>query len=605
MSFFLNHEWRVSLRQLHMLRQVGTALLVLSLVTGCARQPQTDKSSAADQTLLPAQASAVNGAETDCSYFYFLWGRHAELNEQYEEALQAYEKALICDEQASYIARKLPIILLRLHREDEARQRLLAYLAEHPDEVAARLLLARIYIRQKLFARAANQYEEIHRRNPGETKSLLLLGELYLVQGQPQRALSVLDQALTIDPDNYAAHVFAARILADQKKYSRAAGHYERALRINWSTDLELELAELYVRQEKYTRAEKIYRSILASEPANRAAGLALVHVLVLENRTNQAIELLDQLKTVVDDPKEIEITLARVYARNKDYEKAAGILRRLLTREDMPQARYMLAILYFQQGKYDDALLQLRLVPEQAQVFEDSLFLRVKLLQLQGRSDEAIALLERVLLDEHLIRNGELLALLGRLYLDRGDLQKGKQVFDKALRQEPANDQLLYAYGLFLDQAGQQEKAMSVMKQVIALQPDHAAALNYVGYTWADQKKHLNKALEYIKRAVRNKPESGYIRDSLGWVYFRLGRLQEAVRELKKALALANEDAEIWEHLGDVYVAMGKTEEALHAYEQAVKRFGKSKADVQRLAEKIRLLEQATDTDHETVSGN
>jgi tetratricopeptide (TPR) repeat protein len=569
------------------------SVLLVLLLAGCARNPAGTGSEQDATVPLSHQENLSGAVETDCSYFYFLWGRHAELNEQYEEALQAYEKALICDREAGYIARKLPLILLRLHREDEAKEKLLEYIGKHPDTVDARLLLARIYIREKQFAKAASQYESVHRLHPRETRSLLLLGELYLIQGQRQKALSTLEQALAIEPDNYAAHLFTARILADEKKYGKAISFYKKALRLNWSTDLELELAEVYLRQKNYNRAEQIYSSILASEPANREAGLALVHVYLLEKKNQQAISLLNRLKTVADNPGEIELTLARVYARNEEYEKAAAILRKILVRENMPQARYMLAVLYVQKKQYEDALLQLRLIPEQSRVFEDSLFVRVKLLRLLGREDEAISLLERILLDEKSVKSSELLALLGHLYLKQGDLRKGEQMFDTALSNDPKNGQLLYAYGLFLDQAGRQSQAMSVMEQVIALEPKHAAALNYVGYTWADKRQHLQKALEYIQRAVEQKPESGYIRDSLGWVYFRLGRYDEAVAELKKALALSDEDAEIWEHLGDVYVAMGKTEEALHAYEQAVKRFGGKGKDAARVRGKMHLLAQ------------
>jgi len=568
-------------------------VLVVLLLAGCARKPAGTSSDQDASHPLSHQEELSGAVETDCSYFYFLWGRHAELNEQYEEALQAYEKALICDREAGYIARKLPLILLRLQREDEAREKLLDYIGKHPDTVAAHLLLARIYIREKQFARAVDQYESVHRLHPREIRSLLLLSELYLFQGQQQKALSTLEQALAIEPESYAAHLFTARILAEAKKYDKAIGFYKTALHLNWSTDLELELAEVYLRQKNYNRAEQIYSSILASEPANREAGLALVHVYLLKNMNRQAILLLNRLKTVADNPGEIELTLARVYARNEEYEKAAAILRTILVRENMPQARYMLAVLYVQQKKYKDALLQLRLIPAQSRVFEDSLFVRVKLLRLLDREDEAISLLERTLLDEKSVRNSELLALLGRLYLKQGELHKGEQVFDTALSQDPKNEQLLYAYGLFLDQAGRQSRAMSVMEQLITLAPKHAAALNYVGYTWADKRQHLQKALEYIQRAVEQKPESGYIRDSLGWVYFRLGRYDEAVAELKKALALSDEDAEIWEHLGDVYVAMGKTEEALHAYGKAVKRFDKSSKDEARIRGKMQLLAQ------------
>ena len=86
------------------------------------------------------QASSSDESDTDlgCSYFYFLWGRHAELLLQFEEALEAYQKALICDPQVELISEKVPLLLLRLERTDEAAIWLQTYLATHPDKTRSR-----------------------------------------------------------------------------------------------------------------------------------------------------------------------------------------------------------------------------------------------------------------------------------------------------------------------------------------------------------------------------------------------------------------------------------------------------------------------------------
>jgi tetratricopeptide (TPR) repeat protein len=120
----------------------------------------------------------------------------------------------------------------------------------------------------------------------------------------------------------------------------------------------------------------------------------------------------------------------------------------------------------------------------------------------------------------------------------------------------------------------------------VIEINPEHADALNYIGYTYADKGIHLDKALELIERAIQYKPNSGYIIDSLGWVYFRKGQYDRALKELKKAVELAPEDPTINEHLGDAYFKKKEYEKALTVYKKAL---SLKNADQERLERRIK----------------
>jgi tetratricopeptide (TPR) repeat protein len=111
-------------------------------------------------------------------------------------------------------------------------------------------------------------------------------------------------------------------------------------------------------------------------------------------------------------------------------------------------------------------------------------------------------------------------------------------------------------------------------MQTLLTIDPDNGAALNYVGYTWADNNVHLEKALEYIEKAVELMPDDGYVRDSLGWVLYRMGDIEQAIIELEKASEMVQDDPIIKEHLGDVYLQNEEFEKALAAYEDAYKLF-------------------------------
>lgn len=167
--------------------------------------------------------------------------------------------------------------------------------------------------------------------------------------------------------------------------------------------------------------------------------------------------------------------------------------------------------------------------------------------------------------------RRKEFYFVLASLYRKEDRPEEGKAVFRQAEKAFPDNVKVLFEYALFLDRLGEIDEAIVQMEKVLLLDPDEPYALNYVGYTWADREMNLEKALEYVSRAVSLKPEDGYVQDSLGWVYFKMKDFSRAVEELEKAVALQNDDPTINEHLGDAYLKKGEQEKALASYLQAV----------------------------------
>ncbi len=95
---------------------------------------------------------------------------------------------------------------------------------------------------------------------------------------------------------------------------------------------------------------------------------------------------------------------------------------------------------------------------------------------------------------------------------------------------------------------------------------------LNYLGYSWADQRLYLDKALPMIERAVELRPRDGYIVDSLGWVHFRLGNVDKALGYMERAVELRPQDPTINDHLGDVYWRVGRQAEARYQWERALR---------------------------------
>ena len=108
-------------------------------------------------------------------------------------------------------------------------------------------------------------------------------------------------------------------------------------------------------------------------------------------------------------------------------------------------------------------------------------------------------------------------------------------------------------------------------MQDVLQINKNNAEALNFIGYSWADRGMNLDESEKLIKKALKLKPEDGYITDSLGWVYFKKGRIDKAISILEKAVLLAPKDSTIAEHLGDAYLKNNEYEHARQLFEKAL----------------------------------
>ncbi len=135
----------------------------------------------------------------------------------------------------------------------------------------------------------------------------------------------------------------------------------------------------------------------------------------------------------------------------------------------------------------------------------------------------------------------------------------------------EPRHWTYFYSRGTCYERLKKMALADADLKKSLQLSPDQPMALNYLGYTWIDQNRNLKEGLAMIEKAVRQKPDDGYIVDSLGWAYFRLGRFQEATKHLERAVELRPEDPVLNDHLGDAFWRVGREREARFQWEQAL----------------------------------
>jgi tetratricopeptide (TPR) repeat protein len=181
-------------------------------------------------------------------------------------------------------------------------------------------------------------------------------------------------------------------------------------------------------------------------------------------------------------------------------------------------------------------------------------------------RSDEAIKILKAVTLEDS--KDIEAIMALGNIERGRKKFADCVQTYSQGIDVLPqANEKTNWIYyyyrGICEERSKQWSKAEADMRKALDLQPEQPHVLNYLGYSWIDQGINLDEGMKMIKRAVDQRPDDGYIVDSLGWAYYRIGNYEDAVKNLERAIDLKPEDPTINDHLGDAYWRIGRTLEA------------------------------------------
>ena len=334
---------------------------------------------------------------------------------------------------------------------------------------------------------------------------------------------------------------------------------------------------------ETFLRAIESYAGFLASGGDTKAAlamidevervQLGRLDMTELRERLNAGEALRPLVGSAADGASEVLLNVGTALNRGGGEDFVRLYLRMALAlRPDNVPALMQLAALAEQTDNAEEAVAFYERVPDSApQKKLAELQLGLNLADLK-RYDEATAHLEAVLARAPDDRRAFL--ALGSVYSSRMDYRAAANVYDRAVEAigEPdrADWNIFYQRGIAYERLKEWEKAEPNFFKALDLYPDQPQVLNYLGYSWVDMDRNLERGLELIRKAVELRPSDGYIVDSLGWAYYRLGRYDEAAKELERAVSLMPDDPILNDHLGDAYWRVGRRLEARFQWNHA-----------------------------------
>lgn len=484
---------------------------------------------------------------------YFASGISWEAQGDQAKALEQFALALEADPTNARLAVKVAEKYIALQKFDEAYEILLPTSRLQEAEAKAFELLGLIQMARGESAASLENFQTALDKDPSLILSRSRLVDVHLREQENLDALELVQDA--VKATNYRLEDMTALI-----------GLYLKFLTIqpNRLDDLGPQLESLVIKSSE-----------VAEE--HPALGLAIADILMLMERYDDAESRLQDLKGYRPPVPMVREKLVDLYLRQGKSELAIQELTDLSDSEpDNPRPQYLLGTLMMEEGKPEEAEAHYRKAIEIRPKFEAPYFALAELKLNAGDAREALSVLQQArsqfpkqfILEFY---SGVAMSALRRYEPALDYLRSAEEI---ASKQDPSRltGFFYFRIGMVLERLGKLEAAEKEFLRCLDKTPDDATTLNYLGYMWADQGKKLDQAYEWISQALKLEPESDAILDSMGWVLFKRGKVQEALPYLEKAEShLEEPDPTILDHLGDVYQALDRREKAADAFKRSL----------------------------------
>lgn len=343
-----------------------------------------------------------------------------------------------------------------------------------------------------------------------------------------------------------------------------------RSLRAEWNMAVSLE-AQLLQKHAPQQGLE-VLRRYLSEYPKAREIRLQYARALLEQKQYRPARDEFQRLANENPDNPDMEFAIALISLQMNDLQGAETQLKKTLGKGKKEQDTVQFYLGQLSEAKKDDdeaAIAYYREVKGGEYQFAAQLRIAY-LLSKRGKLDEARQYLHQVQAASNQQRV-QLLLVEAQLLREASQLPEAYQVLQQGLAKLPNHPDLLYEAAMLGDKLGKHAVAEQLLRKLIQIKPDHAHAYNALGYSLLERNERIAEAVLLVEKALQLAPDDPAIMDSVGWGYYRSGKLDESVKMLRRAFA-GNPDPEIAAHLGEVLWARGDKEEARKIWQDSLK---------------------------------
>ncbi len=543
------------------------ALPGLFAVSGCSGGNWAWQQQPQEQVAQPYTSEIADPAAKALYAFVEFRLKAAENN--WVEALPALERAVFFDPQSDYLKVLLAKTYLHTQKQAQAVTVLTGLIERSPENVEALELLGDIYSLEKNYPAAAEKYRKVLELAADNQNVRLRLAMVLSRLDRPEEAIATLETLLEQQPDANIARLALARFYLNQGKVEQARETYRQVLELDPGQQQAVVEYGKLLEKDDPAGALQLYSDAIATNPRAAAVRQQLSQYYLDHGQIEQALAQLQELRWQFPDNLQLIGQIGLLQLDLQNWQSAEKEFRNLLqSTADQDRYRYYLALALIGQKRIDEATTELLQVPRRSAVYVQA---RLQLAYLYNDSEQrqqAVATLE------DLLAGGAddpeayyyLVAFLG----EGENFSQAVDYAQQGVKKHPHDTRLLYQLGVLYEKLGRRPDAVKTMEQILTLDGEHPDALNFLAYNQAEMGSELPLALERAQKAFAQKP-SGYIVDTLGWVYYKMGRYAESRKQLEEATRQHPDDPVINEHLGDLYRAMKLWERAATVYRRVL----------------------------------
>ena len=515
----------------------------------------------------------------------YLAARHASVQRDASAASVYYRAALKADPRNSELLERAFLSVVADGDMDEAIKLAERLVAVDRNHRLARLVLGVRALKQKQYATAKTNLQQSVRGPITDLAGTLLAAWAQYGANDSKGAIEAIDKLQGAEWYALFKDLHAGMMLDLAGNKKEAGKRFERAYKLDNSA---LRLVEAYgswlSRNGNRDEAVKVFQSFDAQLPR---------HPLIVDAMAN--VKSGKQILPLADTPQaggaEVLYGLGAALGRRGGEDLGMVYLQlALYLAPNQPLALLALADLYEQIKNANLAIKFYERVPQTSPLRRNAEIQLAVNLDTLDRTDEAKKRLTKLIAEQP--ANTEAIMALGNIQRGRKEFSECADVYSKGVATISTPERphwlIYYFRGICNERAKKWSAAESDLKTALKLYPDQPHVLNYLGYSWVDQGINLDEGMRMIRRAVEQRPDDGYIVDSLGWAYYRLGNYDEAVKHLERAVELKPDDPTINDHLGDGYWKTGRFLEAQFQWSHA-KDLKPEPEDLEKIEQKLK----------------
>jgi len=501
-----------------------------------------------------------------------------------EAGLAAYQRAVAKDETSAFLQRRLAAALAQQSRLEEATVHAQRALELEPGDPETRHFLGQLYrLRHDLPAVEATL--RTPSGEPIDADAAFLLFQAYYEANRLDEAATTAHWLVVHEPDELRGRFALANVYERQGKLPEADRTLRDALKIDPGNLRVYGALARSMRERGDREGEiRIYREVLALDPDHLPTLIALGESQMDGNDLEGAIATFEEIERRFPEDMRSVVRLGFLKYENRDFAGAAARFERAAAADPQEyEYVFFLAVARRRMGDSDRAIEAFRSIPPEHKHYAEA---RTQVASILERRADYQGALAEVELAAATAPSRPLDLYKATLRAKTGDFDGAEADLKALLAKAPEDDELLYSLGMLYGEAKRTDQAIQYMRLALERNPDNASALNFIGYTWADQGINLDEAERMIARAVELRPDDGYIVDSLGWVHFVRARalvgqgrsrdaqkhLDAALEYLERADRLTGGDPVVSEHLGDTYLLLDQKRRALDRFEEAIR---------------------------------